>query len=243
MSTDNRRGFIRRLGLAAAAVPAAGALAETEVIEVPPSVQPGPARLLSPAELLGVPPQHAAGGYLELTQAFYYSGLTVEANSLMNGGELTFFVDSLGSLMRCGARADYNITNMQRACQFPPPTYVAVTRIGLLFSRLTVPKLADVFADRYSLRLQVGNKTMLTAPLSSLYSTADVVGDVPGFGNTVVPPHRLFQVDREGLALEMPVLIEPQQYFCVTVAGPGMKPHGKLKMWVFIAGRQLRSVQ
>lgn len=215
---NDRRSFLKRLGLGAAIVPntleGADRSAAAEVVHAReferPDVETG-----------------------ELISSWLYSGLVIPKNSMRDS--YSFFCDSLGAAAPHGGQVGLDLTNMLRSGQLPPPEVFAISRVGVFVSPATQCQLWGVFAERSVLEIQVENKVYFQGPVASLFGTERPHGDL----YTVSAEHL-----RGAITLPLPVVIPTYGSFrAMLYVREPLRVHAKIKMWVYLAGRSSRSVQ
>lgn len=219
---DDRRSFLKRLGLGAAVIPntlegadrsAAAETARAPECEIPDS-----------------------GFLTELTSDWLYSGLVIPKNSMRNCYYL--FADALGHAAPAGGgQVGLELTNMLRPCQLPPPHVFAFNRVGVFVSPAVPVRLWAAFAERAVLEICVEQKIYFRSPLAALFDVHEISQDD---GLYKVSAERL----RGALSLDLPVVIPAGMQFSghLSIREP-LPVHAKIKLWAYLAGRSSRSAQ
>jgi hypothetical protein len=220
---DDRRSFLKRLGLGAAIIPntvgdaGADRSAAAETVRAPECEIP------------------ESGFLTELTSDWLYSGLVIPRNSMRDSYYL--FADALGHAAPAGGQVDLSLTNMLRPCQLPPPHVFAFNRVGVFVSPGVACRLWAAFAERATLEIQVGQKVYFRAPLAALFDVRELSQDD---GLYTVSADLL----RGAMRLDLPVVIPAGMQFSgsLYVREP-FAVHGKIKLWAYLAGRSSRGLQ
>jgi hypothetical protein len=227
-SMNNRRNFLKALGVGAAIVPTVNG---HELVKVD-AVGPVPAPQFPATEFLSAP---QLGGFQGVvTSDWLYSMVEIERNQMQS--RIVFFGDSVGAPRANGkGYSTLTHTNLCRGFQLPPPEMFLVQRLGLIFPATTVPGLRSFFTDCYAADLQLGDTILFRAPVASMFCTLDPAT----FADGRYPGAAL----RGSVELDIPVLIESLQQFSFYLSGTPIPVHGKVKVWAYLAGRHLRPRQ
>jgi hypothetical protein len=215
----DRRDFLKVFGLGAVIVPNSSLGADRSAA----------------AELVRIPEPAAVpyGAWVDVVSDWLYSGVEIKRNSM--AGRYHLFCSPIGQLRADGGQVDFSDTNMLSSCHLPPPETFAITRVGVLFSPTTEPKLRALFAERYTLRLRIAEKSYFCQPVAAIFAEGKPSRrDAPASADDL----------RGSLALDIPVVIPSQMQFSAELTGlPLNGAHGRLKLWAYLAGRMVRSVQ
>jgi hypothetical protein len=215
---QHRRGFLQLFGLSTAAV-ATTTEPTVQIIEspnnLPSPLPPGP---LPQLENLLRYEVH------DVRDEPLWSQLRIEPNSMQE--RYSLFQD-------LGPSRSLTETNMEQPGHLLAPEMYCIKQIGFVFSPQTIPGLRSAFIDRYSLQLSIKRKRYWEAPLASVFSVGEPDRDEKGFAT----------LPDTGFAnLEIPLIIEANVYFCLSVIGKPIHPCGKITGWGVFKGLHLAGV-
>lgn len=125
-------------------------------------------------------------------------------------------------------------TNMCLSGELPAPQAFSIRRVGILFSPTCEPQDRAVFAENYCLDLIIGMKMYRRLPIALSFAVGEPSQETKYAES---PPLGFAQLE------EVPLTIEPQQFFGVNLIGTPVELTDSMKVWAVLFGLHARPVQ
>lgn len=236
MFSFDRRTLLKVFGLGAAVAPVLHG--DTERMEFVEDLQPAPdvaSRRLAPYEYLDVVHNHLYSA-LDIGKQRVSSSLIVGPSGepievRVPNAQSSYLLFSYGvgeSPGELGHRtATYSDTNLHQRMRLDAPESYAVSRVGVLFSPATSPRVRESFAERYVFTLWIGKKQYFRAPVASMFAVGEIEAtESPAAGF---------------ISLEVPIIIANQFSFYVELQGEPNEAD-ELKLWAVLGNLHARGV-